>query len=75
MAPVFRAAFSTATTSGEFGPHHSTFASGPAPPAPSDSSRFASRFDRSSSSAYVHLTMVPSGLSSMTAGLSGWACA
>ena len=72
MAPVFRAAFSTATTSGEFGPHHSTFASGPAP---SDSSRFASRFDRSSSSAYVHLTTVPSGLSSMTAGLSGWACA
>ena len=59
----------TATTSGEFGPHHSTFVPGPAP---SESSRFATRFDRASSSAYVHITTGPSGRSSMTPGLSGW---
>ena len=62
----------TATTWGEFGPHHRTFVPGPAP---RESSRFATRFDCASSSAYVHMTTVPSGLSSMTPGLSGWLCA
>ena len=62
----------TATTSGEFGPHHRTFLPGPAP---SESSRFATRLACASSSAYVQATTVPSGLSSMTAGLSGWLCA
>jgi hypothetical protein len=59
----------TATTSSEFGPHHRTFLPGPAP---SESSRFAARFDCASSSAYVHTTTVPSGLSSITPGLPGW---
>src|SRR5258708_5984301 len=59
----------TATTCGEFGPHHSTFAPGPAPRL---SSRFASRLDCASSSAYAHVVTVPSSLSSMTASLPGW---
>ena len=59
----------TATTSGEFGPHHRTLRPGQAP---RESSRFATRFAWASSSAYVHVTTVPSGRSSMTAGLSGW---
>src|SRR5215468_8836110 len=62
----------TATTSGEFGPHHRTFWPSPVP---SESSRFPTRLDCASSSAYVHMTTVPSGLSSMTPGLSGWAWA
>jgi hypothetical protein len=69
MAPIFLVALMTATTSGEFGPHHRTLEPGLAP---RESSRFATRFDCASNSAYVHATTVPSGLSSMTPGLSGW---
>ena len=58
-----------ATTWGEFGPHHRTFFPGLIP---SESSRFPIRFACAFSSAYVQATTVPSGLSSMTPGLSGW---
>ena len=71
--PSLRAALIIVTSPGEFWPHHTTF---DLPGTmPRSSSTLASRFVRAFNSANVNATMLPSGRSSMTAGLSGWSSA
>jgi hypothetical protein len=60
------------TMPGEFCPHQTTLRPGPAP---KPTSTFPSWLAFASSSANVHLRIVPSGRSSTTASLSGVACA
>jgi hypothetical protein len=71
--PSLRAALIITTSPGEFWPHHTTF---DLPGTmPSSRSTFASRFARAFSSKNVIVSTLPSGRSSMTAGLSGWSSA